>query len=77
METCGGKLPRLQNVKGYSGILIHVGDGSNGADKTLGCILVGYNKIKGGLLNGKECFSTIMNILRNVPNDENITITIK
>lgn len=33
-----GKLPRIQNVPGYSGVLIHVG---NKPEDTLGCILVG------------------------------------
>ena len=26
-EVCNGKLPRLKNVKGFEGILIHVADG--------------------------------------------------
>lgn len=44
-------VPVLYDVPGYSGILIH-----NGATQkdTLGCILVGENKEKGKLLNGKK-----------------------
>jgi len=49
IDTCKGKVPRLLNVKGYDGILVHVGDGSNGQYKTAGCILVGKNTIVGGL----------------------------
>jgi hypothetical protein len=38
----------LVGVPGYSGILIHRGSNK---DHTSGCILVGYNKVKGGLVN--------------------------
>lgn len=55
-ETCGGKLPRLLNVPHFEGILIHVADGYKGADLLSGCIGVGHNLIKGGLLNGKQVF---------------------
>ena len=55
-ETCDGKLPRLLNVPHFEGILIHVADGYKGADLLEGCIGVGYNLIKGGLLNGKQVF---------------------
>lgn len=56
MDVCDGRLPRLLNVPHFEGILIHVADGHRGADLLEGCIGVGYNRIKGGLLNGKEVF---------------------
>lgn len=43
--------PWLQNVKGFAGILIHAG---KKADHTSGCLLLGENKIKGGLINGEK-----------------------
>ena len=63
MEVCQGKLPRLLDVKGFSGILIHVAEGPKGADLLSGCIGVGLNKIKGGLLNSKETFKKLYNLL--------------
>ena len=55
-EVCNGKVPRLLNVKGFDGILIHVGDGPNGHRLTEGCVLIGRNTIKGGLTEGKKYF---------------------
>lgn len=70
-----GYLPRLVDVPGYSGILIH---GGNTAKDTLGCILVGDNKIKGGLVNSLVCFRKLYAILKQAANKgDSITITIK
>lgn len=55
-NVCNGFLPRLLNVKHFDGILIHVADGYKGADLLSGCIGVGRNLIKGGLLHGRETF---------------------
>lgn len=67
-KFCNGKLPRLLNVPGYDGVLIHVG---NKPEDTLGCILVGYNKIKGQLINSTEAFKKLYSVLSKSP-----TITI-
>lgn len=72
-EVCNGKLPRLQNVPGFDGILIHVGDGPKAQDLTYGCILVGENRIVGQLVNGKEVFKKLYSVLKD---QKNITITI-
>lgn len=43
-------LPRLQNVKGFVGILIHA---LNKPEETEGCIGVGLNSIKGMITNSR------------------------
>ena len=70
----GGRVPRLLNVKGFDGVLIHVMDGPKGANLSEGCIGVGRNLIKGGLLQGKEYYKKLYDILKN--NKDKITIKI-
>ena len=71
----GGKLPRLLNVKGFSGVLIHVG---NSASDTEGCLLVGENKVKGQVINSTETFNKLMTqLVLAWYRDENISIEIK
>lgn len=74
-ETCDGYLPRLLDVPGFSGILIHVGsDESN----TSGCILIGYNTIKGKLTDGKKAFAKLYEKMQEAcDKGEEIIITIK
>lgn len=74
MDVCKGKLPRLLDVKGFDGILIHCG--SNAANSA-GCILVGDNTIKGGLTNSKERFKDLYTrMLEAKSNGEDIKIEI-
>lgn len=60
-QTCNGKLPRLVDVPGYDGVLIHVGAT---AANTSGCILVGRNTAVGMLTDGKEAFVKLMDRLK-------------
>ena len=66
-----GKIPRLQNVPGYEGVLIHPGTTSK---DTLGCILVGKNTRKGMITQSQATFHQLMSILTK---GTNITITIE
>lgn len=52
-----GMLPRLENVKGFAGVLIHVG---NTEKDTEGCLIVGYNKKKGMVISSKDAFAKLM-----------------
>lgn len=52
-------LPRLLDVPWFDGILIHPG---NSADDSAGCILVGYNKEKGRLVDSRDV-SDRLNVL--------------
>ena len=74
-KFCGGKLPRLIDVPGYSGVLIHVG---NKPADTLGCILVGDNKIKGQVINSTSAFQELYFLmLKAKVAGEEITVTIE
>lgn len=70
----GGKLPRLLNVKGFEGVLIHVG---NKPEDSLGCILVGKNNIKGQVTESTITFNKLMKeLLQAHLKKEQITITL-
>lgn len=72
-DVCNGKVPRLKNVKGFDGILIHAGN----TDKdSSGCLLVGQNKVKGQVVNSKETFKQLYKLLQD-GNSRGEKITIK
>lgn len=70
-EICKGKVPRLLNVPGYEGVLIHIG---NTAEDSAGCILVGQNKVVGKVINSTETFRKLYNKIKG---QNNLTIEIK
>ena len=74
-QVCNGKVPRLLNVKGFEGILIHAGN----TDKdSAGCLLVGMNLERGKVLKSQETFRKLYKMLSGAKSrGEYIQITIK
>ena len=74
-KLCGGKVPRLKYVKGFSGILIHSGIDQ---DSSSGCIIVGQNKQVGKVINSWATFQKLYDILNAADKrGETITLTIQ
>lgn len=75
IKVCKGKVPRLLNVKGFEGILIHAG---NTEEDSAGCLLVGMNLERGKVLKSQETFRKLYKILSGAKlRGEYIQITIK
>ena len=55
-DNFNGRMPRLENVKGFSGVLIHPG---TTAVDSAGCIIVGLNKKKGNVLESRATFTKL------------------
>jgi hypothetical protein len=74
-DFCNGKVPRLLNVKGFEGILIHIG---NYPADTAGCLLVGKNTVKGAVMQSTETFKKLYERMRMAADSgEEITITVE
>ena len=68
-----GKMPRVMDVPGFEGVLIHPGTTAN---DTEGCLLVGENKVKGKLINSQATWKRLCSVLLKAYNNkESITIT--
>ena len=71
-SLCRGMMPRLLDVPGFEGILIHPG---NDALDTRGCILVGKNTKVGKLTDSKACFKHLYGLMKEASDKgEEITI---
>lgn len=74
-KFCNGKLPRLLDVPGFNGILIHIGNTEADTD---GCLLVGKNNVVGKVTESTVTFKALYAKMQEaVENGEEITITIK
>ena len=73
-DLCGGKMPRLLDVPGFDGILIHPG---NTALDSCGCILVGRNTKVGQVTQSRDTFKKLYRKMKAAhERGERITITI-
>lgn len=74
-QKYGGLVPEIVGVKGYSGVRIHP---SNYASELEGCIAVGENKVKGGIINSVKWYEELMSkyIFPAWTRKEDITIEI-
>ena len=67
-------LPLIRNVPGLEGVRIHAG---NSTQDTQGCILPGYNREVGKVVDSKKALSDIMRILTDVfEKGENVILRI-
>lgn len=73
-RTCRGRMPRLENVPGFEGVLIHPG---NTPADTLGCILVGKNTVVGQVTGSRDTFAALYKKMRSAyEQGEKVTIEI-
>ncbi len=74
-DLCGGRMPRLMNVPGFDGILIHP---LTSALDSRGCIGVGRNTVEGKLTSSRDTFKALYKKMEEaVERGEKITIEIK
>ena len=67
-------MPELLNVPNFSGIRIHSG---NTAADSLGCIIVGENKVVGKVLNSRATVNKLYPIIEKGCKEGKVTITIE
>ena len=67
-------MPELLNVSNFSGIRIHSG---NTAADSLGCIIVGENKVVGKVINSRATVNKLYPIIEKGCKEGKVTITIE
>ncbi len=66
-------MAHILNVPGYEGIRIHTG---NSAKDSLGCIIVGKNKVVGKVVESRNTYNQLFPILQKAFKEGEIKITI-
>ena len=67
-------LPLINNVKGFDGIRVHSGNTPQGTE---GCVLLGFNKIKGQVIDSRVTTDKFITQIQQVLNKgEKVTIII-
>ena len=59
-KVCKGRMPRLLNVPGYEGILMHCG---TSALDSAGCLILGLNTIKGKVTSSRVYFEKLYKLM--------------
>ena len=67
-------LPEIMNVPGFTGVRIH--SGNDPKTDSSGCILPGYNTIKGKVTSSRKVMEVLMEKLKKVPIFEIIELEI-
>lgn len=68
------RMAHILNVPGYEGIRIHTG---NTAKDSLGCIIVGKNKVVGKVVESKITYDKLFPLLEKAYKEDKINITIQ
>jgi hypothetical protein len=71
MKYCGGRVPRLLNVPGFDGILMHIGSTEK---SSAGCLIVGYNTIKGRVTKSQQAFEKLYEVLASAKDEIKIEV---
>lgn len=71
-KFCDGYVPRLLNVPGFEGILMHKGTTEKDSS---GCLILGLNTIAGKVTDSQKCFEKVYKKLKTTK--DKITITIQ
>ena len=70
-KFCEGKVPRVLNVPGFDGILMHIGSTEK---SSAGCLIVGYNTIKGRVTKSQQAFEKLYEVLASAKDEIKIEV---